>query len=104
MARGRPAKKRYTEEEKQQIIDFVKAAGRGGAKKAKEQFGVSVVSLQNWMKAKGEASPRGRGRKKGSAASSIDATKMTKIKEVVAEIIKAEEHLETLKGKLSKLL
>lgn len=53
--------KRYTAEEKQEIINFMKEHGRGSQKIAAAKFGVSPVSLSLWMRAS-----KKRGRKPGS--------------------------------------
>ncbi|MDF1816463.1 MAG: hypothetical protein P1V20_29955 [Verrucomicrobiales bacterium] len=49
MARG----KRYTEEERQKVIDFARAHdkknGRGGKAAAAKKFGVNINSVMNWM-------------------------------------------------------
>lgn len=49
--------KRYTDAEKQKIIDFVNeynaAKGRGGAANASKKFGVSQLTVASWLKGKG---------------------------------------------------
>ena len=46
--------KRYTDEEKQEIVDFVNeynaAKGRGGAANASKKFGVSQLTIGAWLK------------------------------------------------------
>lgn len=58
--------KRYTAEEKADIIDFInkykETHGRGGQKEAAAKFGVSAVTITNWMK----GAKKKRGRKAGS--------------------------------------
>ena len=59
--------KRYSPEAKQEVIDFVNevnaAKGRGGVASAARKFGVSPLSIGNWLKGGGGAKP---GRRKGS--------------------------------------
>jgi transposase-like protein len=51
--------KRYTDEEKQEIVNFVSeynaANGRGGAANASKKFGVSQLTVGAWLKGKGGA-------------------------------------------------
>lgn len=51
--------KRYTDEEKQEIVNFVNdynaANGRGGAANASKKFGVSQLTVGAWLKGKGAA-------------------------------------------------
>lgn len=58
--------KRYTLEQKNEIIQFINdyraKFGRGAQREATKKFGVSAVTITNWMK----ATPKKRGRKPGS--------------------------------------
>jgi transposase-like protein len=49
--------KRYTAQEKQQIVEFVNqhnaANGRGGATAASKKFGVSQLTVASWLKSSG---------------------------------------------------
>ena len=69
--------KRYTDEEKQVIIDFVNdyntANGRGGAANASKKFGVSQLTVGSWLK-KG----KGGAKKKVKAVAVKKATKGTR--------------------------
>lgn len=66
--------KRYTDEEKQVIIDFVNeynaANGRGGAANASKKFGVSQLTVGAWLK--------GGAKKKGRKAAKKTVKKATK--------------------------
>lgn len=57
--------KRYTPEEKAQILAFVEAQGRGGASAAAKKFNVSPLTISSWRKAVGTGTTRA---KVGSSA------------------------------------
>lgn len=89
--------KRYTAEEKQQILNFVADVNskkkRGGQKAAAEKFGISPLTVANWLKAskkkgpakkaaapkvaKKKAAKRGRPAKKGAKKRGRPAKKKT---------------------------
>ncbi len=108
MAKAAPTKKRYTEDQKKEIIEFTQSIGRGGAKQAKDKYGVSYVTLQNWMKKSGKPSRNGKAPKPGKASqnghSSISSNQMFLIKNIVKEIQTTEDLLESLKYKLAKAI
>jgi len=54
--------KRYTDDQKKEILDFVRGQGRGGITAATRKYGVSYIALARWMKGKGGGKP---GRKPG---------------------------------------
>lgn len=101
--------KRYTAEEKGEILDFIKKYktenGRGGQKAATAKFGVSAVTLTNWLK--GEKKKRGR--KLGSKNS--PESKVKKIAKEhnpedlrrLAALIEEIQELETLVERLDGL-
>lgn len=59
--------KRYTAEEKQEILDFVSnhnaTNGRGGASKASKKYSVSPLTISNWSKKAGSSAPVKPGKK-----------------------------------------
>ncbi len=59
--------KRYTEEEKQEIVDFIndynKTNKRGGQAKAVAKFGVSPITLKKWVEGGGKKKRKTGGRK-----------------------------------------
>ncbi|MGB6222835.1 hypothetical protein [Haloferula sp.] len=69
--------KRYTDAEKQEIIDFVNeynaANGRGGAANASKKFSVSQLTVGAWLKKGGKATA-----KKKTAVKAKKATKGAK--------------------------
>ena len=68
MAQGKA--KRYTAEQKKEILDFIEGYGRGGQSAAVEKFGVTAATISAWKKKAngGSSSPR-----KSSAPSSSDS-------------------------------
>jgi len=68
--------KRYSAQEKQEIIDSVQQHnaehGRGGAATAAAKFGVSTLTISNWMKAAG--TPATPGKKKGPKSANSEKT------------------------------
>ncbi len=52
--------KRYTDQEKAEILAFVEAQGRGGQTAAVKKFGVSALTISTWRKKAGvsAASPK----------------------------------------------
>lgn len=76
-AKGKQGK-RYSIEEKAEIIEFIAnynaANKRGGMKTASEKYGVSVVTLSNWSKKK--KGPKGRKTKVKTRAKKASAPKV----------------------------
>ena len=50
--------KRYTDKQKQRILNFVSSRGRGGISAATKKFGVSYIALARWMKGVGKGTRR----------------------------------------------
>jgi len=50
--------KRYTAEEKSEILQFVESQGRGGASAASKKFGVSQLTISSWKKSASGGSAR----------------------------------------------
>ncbi|MFC7338682.1 hypothetical protein ACFQY0_15915 [Haloferula chungangensis] len=111
--------KRYTDEEKQEIIDFVNeynaANGRGGAANASKKFGVSQLTVGAWLKggAKkvGKASSKvskkagkvaRRGRPPGSKAKA-SATGSGGRSEVLAAMAQADKEIAAARKELAAL-
>ncbi len=59
-AKSKAKAKRYTEAQKQEILDFIVAQGRGGQTKAVAKFKVTAATIAAWKKkAGGVAAPAG---------------------------------------------
>jgi len=105
---------RYTEEEKQKVIDFVKNnAGHGVMNKAMKEFGVSYISLRNWIKKEGIVLKKTaksvlgkvagkRGRPKGSVSKALGKGK-DEFDSLVKVIQEKRAELKDLMGRLSKI-
>ena len=60
--KGVVQRKRYTDEQKQEVVDFVIAVnaskGRGGLSAATQKFGISPISISSWAKKSGVKSAK----------------------------------------------
>lgn len=101
--------KRYTAEEKQQIVDFVNqhnaANGRGGATAASKKFGVSQLTVGSWLKSGGGKSTASNGRKAGKAAAATGSrggvlAELSKLDGVIAA---KRKELDALEARFQKL-
>jgi len=101
---------RYSAEQKQEVLDFIKAnPGRGSMKQAQEKFGVSYVAVRNWLEDSGEpVKTRGRNKTKGErqakAERVVDTARFDKAKKVLDQIRDAEAELRGLYADLNDLL
>ncbi len=100
--------KRYTAEEKQQIVDFVNehnaANGRGGATAASKKFGASQLSIASWAKSGGsqvviKAPKRGK-RAAAAAGRSGVLAELSKLDGVIAA---KRKELDALEAQFQKL-
>lgn len=90
--------KRYTEEQKRQILEFVNSQGRGGISAAGKKFGVSYIALRRWMN--GETG----GRKAGRAASKgMDGRKRKTVHAAVAALKSFKKQITALQKVLKQL-
>lgn len=113
---------RYTDEQKQEVVDFVtaynEANGRGGASTASKKFGVAPLSINAWLKAAGATSPRnkkgaakkadrkvaaGKVSKSSSKVGSDLNSKLAALLDLSKQIDKAESELDSLKAKFASL-
>jgi transposase-like protein len=88
LARGRKkgnTGKRYSEEQKREILAFVASQGRGGITAAGKKYGVSYIALRRWMNGAGGNRKTARGsskaldgRKLKSVAAALTALKSFK--------------------------
>ncbi len=104
--------KRYSVEEKQEIIDYVAQVnaekGRGGQSEASKKFGVSPLTISTWIKKGGatKAAKPGRkpGRKPGKASASA-APRGSKgdVGSVLAQLAKLDGEIAAKRQELSNL-
>ena len=93
--------KRYTPEEKAEIVAFAKAQGRGGQTAAAKKYGVSPISVGAWVKKAGG----------GKAAKATKAPKATttggnvyqQVAKLAGEVQALEATLEAKKKELGKV-
>jgi transposase-like protein len=114
--KAKKTRKRYTADEKNEIIAFIEKHdaenGRGGKSAAAKKFGISQISVGSWMKGKNAPAPSGkkRGRKAGSKNVKVAVAKESgfsgKLKELgllADQIDKAEAELAKLHAKFQAL-
>ena len=92
MAKAKPRAKRYTAEQKKEILDFIEQQGRGGQTKAVQKFKVTAATIASWKKkAAGGSIPsstRGGGSKELRTLQDLAA--------ILKEIETTDVHLEKL--------
>ncbi|WAC18524.1 HAD-IB family phosphatase [Luteolibacter sp. SL250] len=104
-----PKGKRYTDEEKNDILGFVQKYnddnGRGGQSAASKKYGISQLTIASWLKS-GASSGAKRGRKgasvKGGKGGSF-SSKLNALSALANQIDKAEADLAKLKAKFQAL-
>jgi transposase-like protein len=101
LARGRKkgnTGKRYTEEQKREILDFVASQGRGGITAAGRKYGVSYIALRRWMNGAGG------GRKGASGASkALDGRRLKTVASALAALKSFKKQVTVLQRALKQL-
>ncbi len=110
--------KRYTAEEKNNIITFITehnaSKGRGGQSAAAAKFGISQITLASWLKKSGVVKTKGKSKKisakssKKPAPKSVKSTggiqkKLSALLSLGQEIEKLERELKTKRAKFNSL-
>ena len=54
-AKAKSKAKRYTDDKKKEILDFIAAQGRGGQTKAVKKYKVTAATIAAWKKSAGDA-------------------------------------------------
>jgi transposase-like protein len=93
--------KRYTDEQKAEILAFVEAQGRGGQTAAVKKFGVTALTISTWRKKAGgvsAASP-----KESKAPKVVKGDSWSQMVTLKKEIDSLETELASKKSKFSKL-
>ena len=104
-AQGKPNPKgrRYTEAEKKKVLNVVqqvnRTKGRGGIAAAAKQFGVSALTISNWLRTDTPLTLSIRGAGKGKGAASI----LRRLADLHEEIEKRENELLDLRKQFQKL-
>ena len=98
--------KRYTAEEKQQVVDFVNkhnaANGRGGATAASNKFGVSQLTVAAWLKSSG-GDQVGNGRKGAKSAAGGRSGVLAELSKLDGVIAAKRKELDALEVRFQKL-
>ena len=89
--------KRYTERQKNTILAFVRAQGRGGITAAGRKFGVSYIALRRWMG--GKTGGKGKGRVKAG----LDGRKLRRVRSAVIAVKLIQRQVTSLQKTLKKL-
>jgi phosphoserine phosphatase len=101
-----PKGKRYTDEEKNDILSFVQKYnddnGRGGQSAASKKYGISQLTIASWLKS-GASSGGKRGRKAASSKGGSFSSKLNALSALANQIDKAETELDKLKAKFKAL-
>lgn len=97
--------RRYSAEEKASIIEHVEkvnaSQGRGGQTAASKKFGISMLTISNWMKKSPAAASRGAGKSKSvNGALSKLANLHSQIEAKEKEITKLRQQFDVLKRSL----
>ena len=90
--------KRYSTEQKREILAFVNAQGRGGISAAGKKFGVSYIALRRWMN--GETGGRKAGR---VAAKGLDGRKLKSVKAAMTALKSFKKQITVLQKTLKQL-
>ena len=98
--------KRYTAEEKQQVVDFVnkynEANGRGGASAASKKFSVSQLTVASWLKSSGSVSV-GKVRKGSKSAAGGRSGVLAELSKLDGLIAGKRKELDALEARFQNL-
>ncbi len=92
--------KRYTDEQKAEILAFVEAQGRGGQTAAVKKFGVTALTISTWRKKAGVSAASPKAPKASKVVKGDSWSQMVALKK---EIDSLETELASKKSKFSKL-
>ena len=95
--------KRYTPEEKSEILAFVEAQGRGGQSQAAKKFGVSALTISNWRKAGGGSAAKATTKAKATAKVKVSSDPWKQMVELKKDIDIMEAKVAKKKAVFSKL-
>lgn len=101
MARGRKkgnTGKRYSEDQKREILEFVASQGRGGITAAGRKYGVSYIALRRWMNGAGGGRTGKRGASKG-----LDGRKLKTVNAALSALKSFKKQVTLLQRALKQL-
>jgi len=98
--------KRYSDAERQKVISFVNkvnaAKGRGGVAQASRKFGISQLSIGNWLKKSGASGGARPGRPRSAGRKGRDRV-LSDLTSLNREISKRRSELAALEARFDKL-
>lgn len=102
MAKAKKKAKRYTAEQKKEILDFIAKQGRGGQTKAVAKYKVTAATIASWKRKAGSSSsiPMKTGSSKELRAVEELASLLKKIAETEATLEKLRKAYKKAKAKL----
>ncbi len=98
MAKTKKKAKRYTAEQKKEILDFIINEGRGGQTKAVKKFGVTAATIASWRRKEGGISLTS-----GGATGSKELRAIEELGALLKEISVAEANLDKLRKTYMKV-
>lgn len=105
MARGRKkgnTGKRYSEDQKREILAFVANQGRGGITAAGRKYGVSYIALRRWMNGTGGGAG-GRKGARGAASKALDGRKLKSVAAALSALKSFKKQVTLLQRTLKQL-
>jgi len=97
MANAKKKAKRYTAEQKKEILDFIEKQGRGGQTKAVTKFKVTAATIASWKRKQGGSSLSSK-----SSGNSKELKALEDLAAIIKEIATTENHLKKLKKSYKK--
>jgi transposase-like protein len=91
--------KRYTEDQKRRILEFVKSRGRGGITEAGKKFGVSYIALRRWMNGAGTSRKAGRPAKNKG----MDGRRLKSVRSAMLAVKELKKQLTSVQKTLKQL-
>jgi len=99
-AKSKAKAKRYSDEKKKEILDFIDAQGRGGQTKAVKKFKVTAATIGSWRK---KASGGGSYSLTKSKSGSAELKAVRELERLLNEIASTEAKLDQLRRNYKKV-
>ena len=97
MANSKKKAKRYSNEQKKEILDFIEKQGRGGQTKAVTKFKVTAATIASWRRKESGSSLPSK-----STGASKELRALEDLAAIVKEITATEDRLKKLKKAYKK--
>ena len=98
MAKAKSKAKRYTDDKRKEILDFIVAQGRGGQTKAVKKYKVTAATIAAWKRSAGDASVPAT--LKGG---SNELKTVRELEKLLNEIVSTETKLDELRKRYKKV-